>query len=220
MSVTGRTQASVVGSQKKWAGCGTMQTLAENESTSTKLSIICISSTAFGINMNLPGCLTSFLSTRKALLRKAILFSSLLLVLVAGVLAGCGQAAAQTSTGISAGTAASGDADQAGAALRQSPFSGSVPEPGASVLVLPLSFKDAIDRGLRNNLGLLLQSDAALSASGAKWKELSALLPNLDAQATQSAAQIDFTAEGFRFNIPGVPKVIGPIGIFQSGVFL
>jgi len=136
------------------------------------------------------------------------------------MLAACGQAAAQTSAGTSASAAASGDSGQAGAALRQSPFSGSVPEPGATAAVLPLSFKDAIERGLRNNLGLLLQSDAALSASGAKWKELSALLPNLDAQATQSAAQIDFTAEGFRFNIPGVPKVIGPIGIFQSGVFL
>jgi outer membrane protein TolC len=85
---------------------------------------------------------------------------------------------------------------------------------------LPLSLKDALDRGLRNNLGLLLQSDSRLAARGEKWKELSDLLPHLSAAATQSVAQIDFPALGFRFNVPGVPKVVGPIGIFQSGVYL
>jgi outer membrane protein TolC len=102
----------------------------------------------------------------------------------------------------------------------QSPYSGSVPEGKATPEVLQLSFKDALERGLRNNLGLLLQSDNSLAARGAKWKELSDLLPHLSASATQSAAQIDFAALGFRFNVPGVPKVVGPIGIFQSGVFL
>ena len=157
------------------------------------------------------------LSSRKLPLRKGVLAASLFLVLLAVKPEGCAQAAAQGSAGIPGGP---GISRQAGDVLRQSPFAGSVPESGAISGVLPLSFKDAIERGLRNNLGLLLQSDAALNASGTKWKELSALLPNLDAQATQSAAQIDFPAEGFRFNIPGVPKVIGPIGIFTSGVFL
>lgn len=98
------------------------------------------------------------------------------------------------------------------------PFSGSVAEGKATPSVLPLSFKDALDRGLRNNLGLLLQSDTALAARGEKWKELSALLPHLDAAATQNVAQIDFAALGFRFKVPGVPNVVGPIGIFLSGV--
>ena len=102
----------------------------------------------------------------------------------------------------------------------QSPYSGSVPEGKATPGVLPLSFKDALDRALRNNLGILLQSDSRLAARGEKWKELSALLPHLNAAATQSVAQIDFPALGFRFSIPGVPKVVGPIGIFQSGVYL
>jgi len=173
--------------------------------------------------MKLPGRSISLLepivelSKRKLPLRNGVVVSSLLLVLLAAKPDGCAQAAAQGSAGIPGGAGISG---QAGDALRQSPFAGSVPEPGATPGILPLSFRDAIERGLRNNLGLLLQSDAAVNASGTKWKELSALLPNLDAQATESAAQIDFPSEGFRFNIPGVPKVIGPIGIFQSGVFL
>jgi outer membrane protein TolC len=116
----------------------------------------------------------------------------------------------------------SSDGGGAGAAsaLSQSPFSGSVPEGKATGTVLPLSFQDAVDHGLRNNLGLLLQSDTNLSVRGERWKELSALLPNLSAQASQSVAQIDLPAEGFRFNLSGVPKVVGPLGIFQSGVFL
>jgi outer membrane protein TolC len=120
----------------------------------------------------------------------------------------------------SGSSASSNQSGNPGAALSQTPFSGSVPEGKATGQVLPLSFKDAIDRGLRNNLGILLQSDSTLTARGERWKELSALLPHLDASATQSAEQIDFASEGFRFNIPGVPKVVGPIGVFQSGVFL
>ncbi|HZP61897.1 MAG TPA: TolC family protein [Terriglobales bacterium] len=102
----------------------------------------------------------------------------------------------------------------------QTPFAGSVPEGKATNEVLQLSFKDALDRALRNNLGLLLQSDNRLATRGAKWRELSELLPHLSASATQSVEQIDLAALGFRFNFPGVPKVVGPIGVFQSGIFL
>jgi len=99
-------------------------------------------------------------------------------------------------------------------------FSGSVPEGTATSAVLPLSFKDAVDRGLRNNLGFLLQSDTTLAVRSEKWKELSELLPHLSLSATQSATQIDFAALGFRFKIPGVPTVVGPIGVFQGGAYL
>jgi outer membrane protein TolC len=102
----------------------------------------------------------------------------------------------------------------------QSPFSGSIPEGTATPGVLPLSFRDALDRGLRNNLGVLLQSDNTLAVRGQRWKELSELLPHLSVSATQSATQINFVALGFRFTLPGVPSVVGPLGIFQSGVYL
>ena len=86
--------------------------------------------------------------------------------------------------------------------------------------VLPLSFKDAIDRGLRNNLGILLQSDSTLTARGERWKELSELLPHLNGAVSETAEQIDLAALGFRFNIPGIPNVVGPIGVFQAGAYL
>jgi outer membrane protein TolC len=104
--------------------------------------------------------------------------------------------------------------------LQQGPFSGSVPEGKATGTVLPLSFRDAIDRGLRNNLGILLQSDSVLATRGEKWKELSALLPAVSASANQSVEQLDFAALGFRIPVPGIPNVVGPIGVFQSGVSL
>jgi len=80
--------------------------------------------------------------------------------------------------------------------------------------------KDAIDRALRNNLGLLLSSDNSMAARGVKWEELSHLLPNVTAAATQSATQIDLAALGFRFNFPGVGSVIGPVGVFDARAYL
>src|SRR6185436_9699167 len=96
----------------------------------------------------------------------------------------------------------------------QSPFSGSVPEGQATDRVLPISFKDAIERALRNNLGLLISSDSLFSAKGQRWRELSHLLPNLSISATQSVTQIDLEALGFRFNFPGVGTVVAPSGTF------
>jgi outer membrane protein TolC len=102
----------------------------------------------------------------------------------------------------------------------QNPFLGSVPEGKASASVLQVSFKDAIDRALRNNLGLLLAADNSLAARGAKWQELSHLLPNVGAAINQSAQQIDLAALGFRFSFPGVSPVVGPIGTFDARAYL
>jgi outer membrane protein TolC len=49
---------------------------------------------------------------------------------------------------------------------------------------------------------------------------LSELLPNLTTTTTQSTEQIDLAALGLRVNFPGVPRVVGPIGVFQTGVYL
>src|SRR6266498_2020964 len=102
----------------------------------------------------------------------------------------------------------------------QSPDAGSVPEGEATSAVLPLSFKEAIDRALRNNLGLLIGSDNLLTARGKRWQELSHLLPNVSVSATQAATQIDLAALGFRFNFPGVSPVVGPLGTFDARAFV
>ena len=61
----------------------------------------------------------------------------------------------------------------------QSPFTGSEPEAQTTPYVIQLTFQEAINRGLRSNLGLLLAGDQTLQARGERWKELSNLLPDL-----------------------------------------
>lgn len=95
-----------------------------------------------------------------------------------------------------------------------------MPEGKATNTVLPLSFKDALDRALRNNLGLLLSSDNSLAARGKKWEELSHLLPNVSAAATQGAEQIDLAALGLRFRFPGVSPIIGPVSVFDARAYV
>lgn len=80
--------------------------------------------------------------------------------------------------------------------------------------VLPLSLSDAIQRGLKQNLGVLLSSQDIRAARGAKWKELSALLPQVTASPYINVSQIDLAEYGFQFG--GVPSVIGPFSYFDA----
>ena len=100
----------------------------------------------------------------------------------------------------------------------QSPFSGSVPQGKATPQALPLTFQDAIDLGLKNNLGVLLQSYNTIAARGEKWKELSALLPNVNAAVSVNAVQDNLAARGLRF--PGFPTIVGPYGFTDARVYL
>ncbi|MBV8775385.1 MAG: TolC family protein, partial [Deltaproteobacteria bacterium] len=59
-----------------------------------------------------------------------------------------------------------------------------------------------------------------LSVRGEKWRELSSLLPNVSGAVNQSVTKIDLAALGFRFNFPGVPPVIGPVGTFDARAYV
>src|ERR1700684_2949522 len=96
----------------------------------------------------------------------------------------------------------------------QSPFTGSEPEGKASPEVLQLSFQEAIDRGLRNNLGLLLSGDQTITARGERWKELSNLLPDLSARIQEDAQNLSLAAFGFQKLFPlFIPKGSAPTSI-------
>ncbi len=104
-------------------------------------------------------------------------------------------------------------------ASSQNPLLGSVPEGTISGGVLPLSIADAIERGLRQNLGQLLSSDAITSSQGQLWQARSSLLPNLSARVSENAAQVDLAAQGFEklsARFAGFPTVIGPFGYFDA----
>jgi len=106
----------------------------------------------------------------------------------------------------------------------QGAFSGSVPVkivPG----VLPLSLQDAIDRGLKQNLGLLLANQDIRASQGERWKQLSALLPNLTTSSYVDGSQVDLAEFGFTFQLPPsagfkIPSVVGPFGYFDSRAYL
>jgi outer membrane protein TolC len=102
----------------------------------------------------------------------------------------------------------------------QSPFTGSEAEAKATPQVLQLSLQDAIDRGLRNNLGLLLSGDQTITARGEKWKELSNLLPNLSAQVQEDVQTLSLTALGLKGSLlhspTPLPRVIGPFNYFDA----
>jgi outer membrane protein TolC len=100
----------------------------------------------------------------------------------------------------------------------QSPFTGSEPEKAPTPEVLQLTFQDAIDRGLRSNLGLLLSGDQTIMARGERWKELSNLLPNLQARVQEDVQTESLAALGFKgtlFPFP-LPRIIGPYNYFDA----
>jgi outer membrane protein TolC len=79
---------------------------------------------------------------------------------------------------------------------------GSDPEGKATADVLQIDFKDAIDRGLRNNLGLLLAGDQTQMARGQRWRELSELLPNIGARVQENVQTQSLAALGFNKLFP------------------
>ncbi|MGH9541113.1 MAG: TolC family protein [Terriglobales bacterium] len=97
-------------------------------------------------------------------------------------------------------------------------LAGGVPRGQASSQPIPLTLDDAIGRGLRNNLALLVSSSASEQARGARWQALSALLPQVSAAASEEETKINLAAFGFSF--PGTPQIVGPFHVFDARGFL
>jgi outer membrane protein TolC len=87
-------------------------------------------------------------------------------------------------------------------------FHGSVPAGAASATALQISLQDAIDRGLKSNLGLLVRGSDTSAARADRLRALSSLLPNVTASATEIETQLNLAVYGFHF--AGVPSIVGP----------
>jgi len=81
--------------------------------------------------------------------------------------------------------------------------------------VLSLSISEAIERGLKYNLGLVESDLTTRTAHAERLKSLSQLLPNLNASVSQNIEQVNLRAEGLNFNFPGFPVIVGPFS-FQD----
>ena len=103
--------------------------------------------------------------------------------------------------------------------LSQNPYLGGVPAGKLSATPVALSLEDAVARGLKQNLGGVLATDAVTDARGQRWQALSELLPNVVTDTGFGVHQIDLKA-AFGLDIPGVPPIIGPFGYFDSRAYL
>jgi outer membrane protein TolC len=110
-------------------------------------------------------------------------------------------------------------AQEASDLQRQNPYLGGVPSGEASPIPVSLSLEDAVARGLRQNLGGLLSSDALSGAQGERWRALSLLLPNLTTATSFGVRQNDLKAV-IGIDVPGHPPVIGPFGVFDTRAYL
>jgi outer membrane protein TolC len=98
-----------------------------------------------------------------------------------------------------------------------SPYLGSVPQGAATSEVLKIGILDALDRGLKFNLGVLLGDQGTRAAKGAKMVALSDLLPHLNGRVAETSQQTNLAALGFP-GIPGIPTVVGPFKYFDARV--
>jgi outer membrane protein TolC len=131
-------------------------------------------------------------------------------LLVSACLAGMGQTTAadgSIATPRPINPAASTTNPSARATQSQNPYLGSVPEEQVTNGPLELDLQQAVDRGLKYNLGLIdsVQADADVRAQ--RLRALAALLPNVSARAQQSFEDISYSEIGIK--LPPIPGFAG-----------
>jgi outer membrane protein TolC len=98
--------------------------------------------------------------------------------------------------------------------LDQFSGSGTVDKLVPGVIQLPLL--DAIDRGLKHNLGLLLSNQQTAEARAQYRRQLSALLPNISGNLNDSLNQINLAAFGIPLPTGLTSPVVGPFAVFDA----
>ena len=79
----------------------------------------------------------------------------------------------------------------------QGGFSGSVPGTDAIPESFDLTLADAIQRGLRANLGIISADISVQGAQARRVEARSALMPSISVNASENAAKLNLAAEGF-----------------------
>src|ERR1700722_9643904 len=104
---------------------------------------------------------------------------------------------------------------------QQAQFQGSVPMGVASPTPVALTLRDAIDRGLKTNLGLLLSGQVSESARGERLRSLSALLPQGTGAGSENVQQVDLLTKGINFHIGSFssPAIVGPFDFTDARAY-
>jgi outer membrane protein TolC len=158
--------------------------------------------------------------TERRIMNRVARVSVLLSLLVIALRTGVGQ----VTTGL--GTSGGYSGSQSGSTpigQQQSPFQGSVPTGQAKGTSLALSLKDAFDLALKYNLGVIESDQNIRAARALRLRNLSALLPNLNATVSGTVEQVNLQALGLRQGtIPGlsIPTIVGPFSIADARGYL
>jgi len=101
------------------------------------------------------------------------------------------------------------------AAQQMSDYQGSVPQGTATEAPIAISMSEAIDRGLKANLGLLSSQTASEEVRAQRLKALAGLLPKINGQLSMTEQQLNLQALGFNITIPpsagfSIPKIVPP----------
>ena len=94
-------------------------------------------------------------------------------------------------------------------------FTGSVPAGKASGTTIELTLRDALDLSLKQNLGLIEDTQDIAGARAARVEALSKLLPNINGHITESVQQVNLAAFGLP-RLPGVPQIVGPFSLSDA----
>lgn len=130
-----------------------------------------------------------------------------------------GASSGSNPSAVSAGqTALYNASGDNGATITRDTFNRSVTEGQSTGLILPLTLDDAIQRGMRNNLGIILESSAIKSANGQRLEQLQQLLPTINGTASISVEQVNLAAFGLKF--PGINPIIGPFQVVDFRAYL
>ena len=102
----------------------------------------------------------------------------------------------------------------------QGAYQGSVPNGAVTPARLMLSLPDAIRRGVRYNLGVVVSNQSVRLARAQQLAAAAQLLPDLTGGVTETLQQINLAAEGLRFQLPvpgfHFPGVVGPFNYFDA----
>jgi outer membrane protein TolC len=103
----------------------------------------------------------------------------------------------------------------------QPSYQGSVPQGTASASPIALSFGEAINRGLKANLGFLTSEQSSREVRAQRARALSSLLPKVTGQISATEQQINLQALGFNVQLPPslgfrIPTIVGPYGYQEA----
>src|SRR5271165_361559 len=90
-------------------------------------------------------------------------------------------------------------------------YFGSIPQGTATSETIDLTLEDALDRGLKYNLGLYLSNQTTAEARAARLQSLSQILPNINGTFGEEVQRLNLKSFGLTF--PGFPTSVGPFGL-------